>query len=125
MTIEKFEEAEIFYKKAVALDSQFLNGYINLGDLYTKTKRLGEAEQTYLKAIKIDAKDIDLNYALACLFVQKSKIDLAYYYIEQCIQNGYQDYDWILKDSDLALLREQTDRWKNLLKKYFPDKFKD
>lgn len=125
MTIEKFEEAEKLFKKAVTLDSLFLNAYINLGDLYTKTKRLAEAEQTYLKAIKINAKDIDLNYALACLFVQKSKIDLAFYYFEQCIQNGYQDYDWILKDSDLALLREQTDRWNALMKKYFPDKFKD
>ena len=119
---KKYEQAERYYKAAIRLDSLFLNGYINLGDLYVKTNQLAKAEETFLKAVKINSKDIDLNYGLACVFALESKVEMAFYYLEQSFLNGYVEYDWILQDTDLALLREQKEAWQALMKKHFPDK---
>ena len=52
------------------------------------------------------------------------KLDKAFEALEQVAKMGY-DYNWMQKDPDLAPLRAQTDRWTALMKKHFPNKFKD
>ena len=64
-------------------------------------------------------------YNLACELSLQNQIDKAYDYFELSLQNGYKDFDWMHKDTDLALLREQKERWQTLMKKYFPEQHKD
>ncbi|MFN8331295.1 MAG: hypothetical protein U0T81_08770 [Saprospiraceae bacterium] len=42
--------------------------------------------------------------------------------LEQAIKNGYKEFDWIQKDDDLALLRENKVKWNMLMQRYFPEK---
>ncbi len=64
-------------------------------------------------------------YNLACEQSLKGDLDKAFESLELSLTNGWKDYDWMQQDTYLANLREQANRWKTLMKKYFPDKFKD
>ena len=43
---------------------------------------------------------------------------------EQSIKFGYDDYSWMQIDPEYKLLRNQKEKWDELMKKYFPDKMK-
>jgi len=66
----------------------------------------------------------DSYYTLTCIMSILGKHEKAFEALEQAVKMGY-DYNWMQKDEDLAPLRAQTERWKALMKKHFPDKFKD
>jgi hypothetical protein len=52
-------------------------------------------------------------------------LDQAFESLELSLTNGWKDYDFMQQDTDLAKLREQANRWKTLMKKHFPNQFKD
>jgi tetratricopeptide (TPR) repeat protein len=55
---QKYDEAEIAYKKAINLDDKFAFPWNNLGNLYQDyLKKYAEAEIAYKKAIDLDGKD--------------------------------------------------------------------
>jgi len=60
-------------------------------------------------------------YNFACIASLDKKIKEAIENLELSFQNGYNDYDHIQKDTDLDNIRS-TDEFKQLIKKYFPDK---
>ncbi len=67
-----------------------------------------------------------LYYHLACEQSLKGQLDKAFEALEiSLLSKGRVDYNWMQNDTDLAPLRAQSERWKALMKKHFPDKFKD
>jgi len=48
-----FKNAEIFYKKSIKEDTNFIEAYDNLGRLYRSNGYLDKAEKMYLKSIKL------------------------------------------------------------------------
>ena len=62
-------------------------------------------------------------YNTACLASLDKKTKEALENLEISFQKGYKDYDHLQKDTDLDNIRN-TDEYKQLLKKYFPDKVK-
>ncbi|TNE58838.1 MAG: tetratricopeptide repeat protein, partial [Bacteroidetes bacterium] len=118
----QFEEAEKYFIKAIRLDSTYSFPYSNLGAIYLVTRRYGEAEAYLKKAIQLNPADANAYYNLTCLQALQSQPDKAFDYLEQALKLNYNEFDHMQKDTDLAPLREQTERWEALMKKYFPDK---
>ncbi len=64
-------------------------------------------------------------YNLACEQSLKGELEHAFESLELSLTNGWKDYAWMQQDTDLAKMREQANRWKALMKKHFPNQFKD
>ena len=118
-------EAEQLFKKAISLDFGYVDAWFNLGTVFQSTGRFAEAEAQYLQVIRLEPPAPDAWYYLAALKSKQNQPDTAFELMEQALKNGWKDYDWMQEDSEIALMREQTARWKSLMKKYFPDQVKD
>lgn len=63
-----FNKAEIDFKEAISIDSNFFEAYMMLGELFSKQSRYSEASLNYRKAVKIDSlyfKPVFFNLAYA------------------------------------------------------------
>jgi len=77
------EEAVTYLKKATQLEGRSTRVYYNLALAY---QRLGEeklAERAYLDGLQMNPDDVDLNYAIAVYYVQKSNFVLARQYVNK------------------------------------------
>ncbi len=88
-----------------------------LGFAYLNTNQLAKSTYYYTKEGTI----YYYYYNLACLASLAKKNDEAIKNLELSFKDGYNDYDHLQKDPDLDNIRN-TDKYKQLLKKYFPDK---
>lgn len=122
---EMLGQAEQALLKSIEIDSNQFDAHSNLGIVYHITNRFPEAEKSYFKALKFNPKHSGTYYNLASLKSKQNLVDAAYIYIEKAFQLGFQDYAWLIEDPDMELLRKQSDRWRSLLKKFFPKEFKD
>ncbi|MCB0532273.1 MAG: tetratricopeptide repeat protein [Saprospiraceae bacterium] len=120
MDTRQFDLAEELYKKIIQLDSTNTSAYNNLGIVYAETRRFDLAEEQYKKAIQIDSSGAIAYYNLSCLRSLQNQPDKAFNYLDQALMHGYNAYDWIQQDPDLAPLRAQEERWDVLMKKYIP-----
>jgi len=127
-------EAEELIQNLLERDPTDFHSHTTLGRIYVQEGRYDAAKQefrlaadlTYLTA-KADAV---YYYWMAFLYGKQNLMDLAFDAIEQSLQAGMDDFQWMQQDPDLAPLHAQTERWKTLMKKYFPlaplgDKIKD
>ncbi|MBK9108774.1 MAG: tetratricopeptide repeat protein [Saprospiraceae bacterium] len=117
--------AEKYYKKTIELDITYWEAFFDLGYLYLNSKRLVEAEQMFYKVLEIVPNDFTAYYNLACISGIQGKIDQAYEHLAHTLKMGYKDFDTMHNDKDLILLRQRTQQWNSLMKKYFPDKMKN
>ncbi|MBK9015499.1 MAG: caspase family protein [Saprospiraceae bacterium] len=119
-------EAEQIINKYVGLDSKSDFTWYNVAVMYSNMQRNKEALQALKNYVLIKhIHSPNIYYDFACLQSLKNQTDSAYGFLEIAFDNGYKDYDWMQNDPDLAPLRERTEQWKALMKKYFPDQSKD
>lgn len=52
-------KAEIYFQRAISMNSQCSNSWFNWGNLYMDEGRYAQAEQMYLRAIRIDDKNLE------------------------------------------------------------------
>ncbi len=121
----RYVEAEQICNKVIQLDSTDVNAHINLAKVYINTRGYAEAEKIFIKLILLDTTNQSAYYDFACFLSLQKMVDKAFEYIELSIKKGNSSFDWMQKDTDLKLLREQKERWNALMKKYFPEKFND
>ncbi|MCK5125191.1 MAG: hypothetical protein KAR42_02950 [candidate division Zixibacteria bacterium] len=70
----------------------------------------------YTAVINLGMTSSDVFYNMACCCALNGNNELALDYIEQAIESGYFNSDWLKKDSDLQSLRENS-RWPDLVLK--------
>ena len=117
------EAAEPFFIQATALDSTIAIPHKHLGVVYFRTGRPTAAQSSFQKALAIDPDFAPALLGMACLSMAEGKTTGAIAYVEQAIGKGIK-FEQLQKDMDLAPLRA-TPEWKELMKNYFQDKFKD
>jgi tetratricopeptide (TPR) repeat protein/uncharacterized caspase-like protein len=125
INMQRFQEAETIIKNLLAKDPLSLSGLNNLGNVYRETNRLTESDSCYRKAFEMDVNFMPtyLNYAL--LKCKSGEFDSAYFHLEQAIQKGYKNHQSLQTEPNFLPLRQQSERWSALMKKYFPDQIKE
>lgn len=122
---EQYLKAEQQFKKVIDMDSTIANTYNNLGSVYNSTGRYNEAEKVLKKAIQLDTNFVFAYYNLGCTYSLLKDADQAFKTLEISLLKGYNDYDGMQQDAELATLHKKKKQWKALMKKYFPQQYKD
>ena len=96
-----------FLEGLVRRDPTYVDALQILGDHYTCRGR-------YLDGLKVDERLARLQprnalvfYNLACSYSLTNQFDLAAAALENAINLGYRDFNWLAKDPDLRKLRQQ------------------
>jgi tetratricopeptide (TPR) repeat protein len=80
-----------------------------LGGLYTRQGRIADGLRMDRRLIRLQPANATAHYNLACsLALSKRKGD-ALGALRQAIQLGYTDFDWMLQDPDLNLLKHHPE----------------
>ena len=98
-----------FYEKLLQKNPGYVEAMSNLAEIYTK---LGDFEKGLDMDILISKQtpnDPIVHYNLACSYSLTGKIILARDSLMKSIQLGYQDFAYILNDSDLENLRNHVE----------------
>lgn len=66
--LERYDEAEKYWRSAVAIQNDYVEVYNELGILFKKLKRYNESELVYIQAIKLAPEDAKLYNNIANLF---------------------------------------------------------
>ena len=121
-------------KKALALDSTLAPAHYQLGRAYFKTNRPADARLEFLKTIELSPKARMARLGMAWLVLaalsaegspkEEGKTTDALDWVAQAIEKGGAPFDVLQSDEDLAPLRSLPE-WNALMKKHFPDQFKD
>ena len=81
----RLEEADRLYKQAIAMRSDYIQAYINRGDVLLRMNRSQEALQIYQEALKFDANNADIHYNLAVVALEQQKPDLGMKYLDKAL----------------------------------------
>ncbi len=116
-------EAEAATKKAITLDSTNYTSYLNYGWVCIKMYKFKEAQTQFLKAKQLNPEDYWSSLGIACIFQSEGKITESIDFVEQAIDKGIK-FEELEKAEELSTLRS-TPEYKQLMKKHFPEQFKD
>ena len=84
--VNRPEEAEKSYKKAIKFKSNFIEAYYNLGNIQLEMGVLEEAETNYIKAITLKPNDAELWMNLSIAQDYLNKLDLATLQLEHILE---------------------------------------
>jgi len=97
--------------------NQLGRAYLGLGNIESMEKIINEA-------IRAHPTDAEYYYQAACLYSLAENEKEALQWLEQALEKGFLEPKWIQEDEDLDNIR-QSEVFKALMKKYFPDQSKD
>ncbi|RLA92638.1 MAG: hypothetical protein DRG25_05990, partial [Deltaproteobacteria bacterium] len=66
------------YKKAIAIDPNYVSAHINLAVIYNKKRKFDEAIQEMEKVLEIQPENATAHYSLGYLYCQRKKYELAW-----------------------------------------------
>ncbi|MBL7197009.1 MAG: hypothetical protein ISS47_02805 [Candidatus Omnitrophica bacterium] len=111
---EKFEVE--FYEKILKERPNFIEALKVLAELYTKSGKYEEGLQLDKKLIELLPYNHIVYYNLACSYSLIGDIDNSLKSIKKAIELGYNDFNYMNKDPDLANLRVDK-RFEEILSK--------
>jgi len=85
-----------------------------LGDLYTRTGATEEGLRIDKRLSRLCSEDPLVWYNLACSFALSKRKDDALEALGHAMDLGYDDYEWMKKDSDLSILHGDS-RFESML----------
>lgn len=94
-----------FYESVLRRNSNYTEVIELLGGLYTKAGRIADGLKMDRKLVRLQPANATAHYNLACSLALLDKVPEAISSLTTAIERGYADYDWMLKDDDLASLR--------------------
>eukprot|EP00095_Tigriopus_kingsejongensis_P001095 snap_masked-scaffold193_size270907-processed-gene-1.15 protein:Tk01095 transcript:snap_masked-scaffold193_size270907-processed-gene-1.15-mRNA-1 annotation:"transmembrane and tpr repeat-containing protein cg4050-like" len=84
---ERLNEADTLYKQAISMRADFIQAYINRGDVLIKLNRTKEAQEVYEKALTYEDDNPDLYYNLGVVLIEQGKPQSALAYFDQALQH--------------------------------------
>ena len=91
---KQFDEAIIYYQKAIALDGAYPAPHNDLGIVYEEKGWFDRAEQEYLKALAIDPYFVDAYANLALLYERVGQPEKALVYWRKRAEFGHPNDPW-------------------------------
>lgn len=122
--LEQFDTALVYLKQAFKIDSVNSNASYNLGIVYNRMKRFDSSVVYFRKAILQDPKNSSAYFYLACSYAAMNRTDEALLYFKQALERGYNNYEYIILETDLDSIRKFS-VYRQWMRKYFPKKYKE
>lgn len=97
-----------FYERLIQEHPNFMDALTALGEAYTRRGWYEKGLAVDLKLTKLKAEDPIAWYNLACSYSLLQKLDKALDAFRRAIALGYDDFAYLEKDPDLALLRRSS-----------------
>jgi len=79
-----------------------------LGDMYTRTGRYEEGLAIDLGLVGRDSGNSTYWYNLACSYCRLKQFDECLNALKTAIERGYSDFKWMMRDDDLAGIRQHA-----------------
>ena len=122
--LEQFDSALVFLKRAYRIDSENSNAAYNLGVVYNRMNRFDSSIAYFRKAILQDPTNHMAYFYLACSYAASGKTEEGLRYLQQALERGYNNYEYIIVETDLDGLRKFA-AYKAMMKKHFPKKYRE
>lgn len=88
-------------------------GYVEvveiLGGLYTRLGRVADGLKMDRRLVRLQPDNATAHYNLACSLALSKRKTAALHALRQAIKLGYTDFDWMLQDPDLELIKEHPE----------------
>ncbi|KAH8413666.1 hypothetical protein KR222_003100, partial [Zaprionus bogoriensis] len=98
----RLEEADHLYRQAISMRSDYVQAYINRGDILMKLNRTAQAQQVYEQALLYDSENADIYYNLGVVFLEQGKSQQAHVYFNKAIEL-YPEHEQALLNSAILL----------------------
>lgn len=82
----RLEEADTLYKQAISMRSDYIQAYINRGDILIRLNRTQEAQAVYERALQFDNSNPDIYYNLGVVFLEQRKTEQALSYFDKALE---------------------------------------
>ncbi|XP_055381019.1 protein O-mannosyl-transferase Tmtc3 [Condylostylus longicornis] len=73
----RLEEADLLYRQAISMRADYVQAYINRGDVLMKLNRVVEAQKVYEEALKYDHENADIHYNLGVVLLNQNNTENA------------------------------------------------
>src|SRR5437867_12345238 len=94
-----------FIEGVVQRDPQYVEALQILGDAYTRRGKLESGLRIDEQLARLRPDDPTVLYNLACSYALLDQLQGAVSALNQALDQGYDDFKWLLKDPDLKNLR--------------------
>ena len=94
-----------FMEGLIRRDPNYIDALQLLGDHYTQRGRFAEGLNVDERLARLEPQNPVVFYNLACSYSLSGEVELAAGALAQALQLGYRDFEWLVKDPDLKLLR--------------------
>lgn len=110
----RLEEADFLYRQAISMRADYVQAYINRGDILMKLNRTAQAQEVYEKALLYDSENADIYYNLGVVFLEQGKSTQANIYFDKALEL-YPEHEQALLNSAILLqeMGSQQDRQKS------------
>ena len=105
------------FSNAIKKDPSYATAYSNRAVAYMMQKKYNLALDDLKKAKELKPNDASIRYNLASCHSLMGNVDLGFVELDAALANGFNDYDSLRKDPDIANLRKHPD-WRKTLEKY-------
>jgi Flp pilus assembly protein TadD len=105
----RIDESIQEFSAAIERDPTYAIAYANRGVAYLAQKKYNKALDDLKQAVALNPKDPLAFYNLAVLYTLRKDFDLAIDTLDQALTHGFNNYDALRHDPDLAGLRKQSE----------------
>ena len=82
----RLEEADLLYRQAISMRSDYTQAYINRGDILLKLNRSKEAQEVYERALFYDNTNPDIYYNLGVVLIEQGRHGQALAYLNKALE---------------------------------------
>lgn len=98
----RLEEADALYRQAISMRTDYIQAYINRGDVLIKLNRTQEAWHVYERALKLDQSNPDIYYNMGVVLIELGKSSDALQYFEKALHVS-PDHEQALMNSAILI----------------------
>ncbi len=100
-----YENAISQYNKAISFQKDSIKAFYGLVLVYSDMKEYSRAADTLIRMKQLQPANPEIYYNLACLSAIQNRADESVAWLKQAIEKGFNRWDLIRKDPDLANVR--------------------
>ncbi|XP_049522366.1 protein O-mannosyl-transferase Tmtc3 isoform X3 [Dermacentor silvarum] len=109
----RLEEADGLYRQAISMRVDYIQAYINRGDILIKLNRTKEAQEVYERALSLDATNPDIFYNLGVVFLEQGRPGDALMYFNKALELD-PDHEQALMNSAILIQESGNSKLRQL-----------